>query len=79
MASEMQVLVKAGFVSVDEIDGALIVGFAHHQSDSSAYFALERGLDPEDDDGALPGSTVTRPTGAHGRMSGLGGGGPNKS
>jgi len=48
---EMQILLQAGFVSVDEIDGALMVGFADRQVDTSKYFMLQRGLDPTDDDG----------------------------
>lgn len=47
----MQTLLKAGFVSVDEIDGTLVVGFADQQFNTSQYFILQRGLDPEDDDG----------------------------
>ena len=47
----MEALLKAGFESVDEIDGALVVGFADRQFDTSAYFMLQRGLDPVDDDG----------------------------
>ena len=38
-------------MSVDEIDGALVVGFADRQFDTSEYFMLQRGLDLDDDDG----------------------------
>jgi Immunity protein 10 len=47
----MQVLLHAGFVSVDEMEGAVVVGFADRQFDTSDYFMLQRGLDPADDDG----------------------------
>ena len=47
----MKALLRAGFVSVDEVDGALVVGFADRQFETSAYFMLQRGLDPQDDDG----------------------------
>jgi hypothetical protein len=48
---EMQTLLHAGFVSVNEIEGALVVGFADRQFDTSEYFMLQRSLDPADDDG----------------------------
>lgn len=48
-ADEMEILVQAGFVSVDEIDGALIVGFADREFETSGYFMLQRSLDPDDD------------------------------
>jgi hypothetical protein len=41
----------AGFVSVDEFGGALVVGFADRQFDTSEYLMLQRMLDPNDDDG----------------------------
>jgi hypothetical protein len=47
----MQILLQAGFVSVDEIEGALVVGFADRRFDTSQYFMLQRSLDPDDDDG----------------------------
>ncbi|SRR6266496_347957 len=47
----MQTLLQAGFASVDEIDGALIVGFADRPYETSEYFMFERSLDPSDDDG----------------------------
>jgi len=47
----MQILFQADFVSVDEIEGALVVGFADRPLGTSRYFMLQRGLDPEDDDG----------------------------
>jgi Immunity protein 10 len=47
----MQTLLQAGFVSIDEIDGALVVGFADRQYDTSQYFMFQRSLDPSDDDG----------------------------
>jgi hypothetical protein len=47
----MQTLLKAGFVSVDEIDGVVVVGFADQQFETSQYFILQRGVDPEDDIG----------------------------
>ena len=47
----MQNILHAGFVSVDEIDGALVVGFADQQYDTKAYFMLQRGLEQHDDEG----------------------------
>ena len=47
----VKTLLQAGFVSVDEIDETLIVGFADRQFDTSQYFMLQRSLDPDDDDG----------------------------
>ena len=48
---KMQTLLRAEFVTVDEIAGALVVGFADRQADTSNYFMLQRGLGPGDDDG----------------------------
>lgn len=47
----MQTLLHAGFVSIDEIAGALVVGFADQQFGTSQYVLLQRMLDPNDDDG----------------------------
>jgi hypothetical protein len=47
----MRTLLQAGFVSIDEIGGALIVGFADQQFGTSQYLMLQRMLDPNDDDG----------------------------
>lgn len=47
----MQILLQAGFVSVDEIHDALIVGFADRQFDTSRYLMLQRSLNPNDDAG----------------------------
>jgi hypothetical protein len=50
----MQTLFAAAVVSVDEIDGALIVGFADRddrERGPSEYLILQRGLDPDDEDG----------------------------
>jgi hypothetical protein len=47
----MQILLHAGFVSVDECEGALVVGFADRQFDTSEYFMLQRSVDPDDEDG----------------------------
>jgi hypothetical protein len=47
----MQILLHAGFVSVDECEGALVVGFADRQFTTSEYFMLQRSVDPADDDG----------------------------
>jgi len=47
----MQTLLHAGFVSIDEIAGALVVGFADQQFGTSQYVLLQRMLDLNDDDG----------------------------
>lgn len=47
----MQTLFHAGFVSVREVDDVLVVGFADRQFHTSRYFLLQRGLQPEVDDG----------------------------
>src|SRR4051794_4756778 len=47
----MQTLLHAGFVSVDEIQDALIVGFADRQFDTSRHLILQRSLNPDDDAG----------------------------
>lgn len=39
------------FVSVSEIHGALVVGFADRQFETTRYFMLQRSLAPDDDDG----------------------------
>jgi hypothetical protein len=46
----MEVL-ELEFVSVSEIDGALVVGFADHQFETTRYVMLQRSLDPHYDDG----------------------------
>ena len=48
---KMQTLLPAGFVSVDEIQDVLIVGFADRQFDTSRYLMLQRSLNPDDDAG----------------------------
>ncbi len=47
----MKILFQAGFVSIDEIDETLIIGFADQQFETSQYFMLQRSLDADDDDG----------------------------
>jgi hypothetical protein len=64
----MKALLRAGFVSVDEIDGALVVGFADRQFDTSAYFMLQRRLNPGDDDGVYLEHT-DQAHGAYARVS----------
>jgi hypothetical protein len=48
---KMQMLLHAGFVSVDEINFALIVGFADRQFDTSRYLILQRSLNADNDEG----------------------------
>jgi hypothetical protein len=45
----MHALFEAGFVSVDDIDGALVVGFADGELETTRYFMFQRSLDPDDD------------------------------
>jgi hypothetical protein len=47
----MQNLLHAGFVSIDETQDTLIVGFADRQFDTSRYFMLQRARNPDDDAG----------------------------
>jgi hypothetical protein len=47
----MQTLLHAGFISVEEIDGVLVVGFADRQFEFSRYLMLQRALNPHDDAG----------------------------
>jgi immunity protein 10 of polymorphic toxin system len=47
----MQLLLKAGVVRVEEMDGTLVVGFADREFDTSQYFMFQRKVDSGDDDG----------------------------
>lgn len=47
----VNVVLEAGCVSVDESDGAPIIGFADCEVHPSQYLMLQRALDPEDDEG----------------------------
>jgi hypothetical protein len=64
----VQILLRAGFVSVDEVDGALVVGFADRQFETSEYFMLQRSLDPDDDDGVYLEHT-DQSSGAYGHVA----------
>jgi hypothetical protein len=46
----MEVL-ELHFVSVSEIDDALVIGFADQEFETTQYLLLQRSLDPHDDDG----------------------------
>jgi Immunity protein 10 len=45
------VVFDLNFVSVNEIDDALVVGFADHQFETTRYVMFQRSLDRNDDDG----------------------------
>src|SRR5262245_13226160 len=52
----MQHLFHAGFVFVDEVEFAFVVGFADQEFDTTDYFQLQRALNPVDDPGWGPHS-----------------------
>lgn len=63
-----QALLQAGIVSIDEVEGALVVGFAERQHGGSRYLMMQRSLDLDDDDGVyLENSDPSY--GAFGRVS----------
>lgn len=47
----MSMVVNLNFVSVSEVDGALVVGFADHEFETTRYVLFQRSLDPDDQDG----------------------------
>jgi hypothetical protein len=51
LGGRMSTVVDLNFVSVSEADGALVVGFADHEFETTRYVMFQRSLDPDDDDG----------------------------
>ena len=51
LCGPVSTVVDLSFVSVSEIDGALVVGFADREFETTKYVMFQRSLDPDDDDG----------------------------
>ena len=51
LAGRMSTVICLNFVSVSEVDGALVIGFADHEFETTRYVMFQRSLDPDDDDG----------------------------